>query len=258
MKDKGTPSIATIERAIDDFVYEHWLDPGERLPSLQDLTMELKCGKESLLQALQSAQQNNKLSCQDDLWYVTAQESKGPSFSFTASASGRQLTTDLIEAAIRSPMDDQLHTSYQVERRVHDALRLEAGSPFIVIRRLRLIDGHPGAFQDVYLNPSFFPNDFVTRHNFQSESLIKIYESYGYHPRSRDTRLVARFANIYEINTLRKYGDLDTRAVLDAEQRLYGDSPGDDKPSMVIEFMKASYLDNWRYQIKGRPAAGTA
>jgi len=166
------------------------------------------------------------------------------------------LKTEVIDAAIRFPTDDKEHAFYLLEQRVHDALRLAKDLPFIVIERLRLLDGHPGAFQQVYLNPTHFPADFIQRHDFKTESLIKIYEGYGYRLLSRDTRLAARSANLYEINWIRRYGpDLGNRTVLDAEQRLYAEGQKEKSP-IVLEFLKASYLENWNYEIKSRPATG--
>jgi hypothetical protein len=68
--------------------------------------------------------------------------------------------------------------------------------------------------------------------------------------------LTARLLSPYESNLLvQRYGsDSRDRAVLDAEQRLYALDPKTKEP-FVLEFLKASYLEHWKYEIKNRPAA---
>lgn len=179
------------------------------------------------------------------------------SFSFSKSARKHELETVLIEAALRLPLSDKSHYLYRVERDAQKALGLSKRSPFITIRRLRMLDRQPGAIQQVYLSPARFKRNFLKRHDFQSESLIDVYEANGYRLVSRDTVLGARFANLYEVNLLSKYSPgLITRAVLDAEQQLFAQEAPEGS-QFVLEYLKATYLENWRYEIKNRPAEGS-
>jgi len=256
MTDKRVKDIGSIESLIDRYVFEHGLDDGSTLPPLEELAAEIECDEESLVKTLQTLETKRKVSHDGGVWTVIFPETlRDHSFSFTKSAQGRGLTTEVIHQSVRFPMGDKDHPFYLVEQRVHEALGLARNLPFLFIERLRLLGGHPGALQRAYLNPSRFPQDFFERHDFKVESLIDIYEQSGHRLLSRDTVLAARLANVYEINTLNRYGpSLQNRVVLDAEQRLYAEGP-ESKSPFIIEFLKASYLENWRYEIKNRPAS---
>ncbi|WP_306536337.1 UTRA domain-containing protein [Geobacter sp.] len=210
-------------------------------------------------------------------------------FSFTKSADAfnksvdgivKKLTTKVLEATVRLPLSDKEHPFYSVEKAAQEALGLFADSPFILIERLRIFDKQPVAFHRAYLDPKRFhdPDNFLRSHDFETESLIDIYIKHGYEPVSRDTVLMARGANIYEKNMInlwiKKLQDetveLDdkfksdkktklydsnpiVRVILDAEQKLYA-SDTKTGERFVLEFLKASYLENWKYEIKNRPA----
>jgi DNA-binding GntR family transcriptional regulator len=202
-----------------------------------------------------------------DGWVVRSRsvigEHRGFSFAKSAKLRGRALLNDVLEAAQRLPLEDSNHPFYKVEQRVQEQLGLAATSPFLVIERVRLLEDRPdsdkkraGALQRAYLDPARFPPDFLKRHKFEKESLIAIYEKYGYKLTTRDTLLTARLLSPYESNLLvQRYGsDSRDRAVLDAEQRLYALDPKTKEP-FVLEFLKASYLEHWKYEIKNRPAA---
>jgi DNA-binding GntR family transcriptional regulator len=257
MTDKAK-GIEAIENLIESYIFEHKLANGSALPTHHELALKLECDEELLVQALKAAESKQRLAyVQGTLTVVSPETITDHSFSFTKSAGKRGLTTKLIEAAVRFPMSDKEHPYYLVEQRVQEALGLNVNSEFIVIERLRLLDGRPGAFQRAYLNPARFPlppTSFLTKHNFETESLIDVYQQYGYKLLSRDTVLAARSANLYEKNTINRYRPrLETSVVLDAEQRLYAEDATSDS-RFVIEFLKASYLENWQYEIKNRPA----
>lgn len=186
---------------------------------------------------------------------MTNRPRRDHSFSFTRSAHGRDLRNEVLEATVRLPIADTEDGFYLVEQRIQEALGLPKDKPFLVIQRLRFVDGHPGALQRAYLRPARFPANFLKQHDFKTESLIAIYRRYRYKLLWRDTVLTARLANLHEINTLNRYGpSLETRAVLDAEQLLYAEGKKGKRP-FVLEFLKASYLENWPYKIENRPAS---
>jgi len=177
-------------------------------------------------------------------------------FSFARSAvlEGKSLKTDLISATARLPLSDQEHPLYEVEQDAHRTLKLKPDTQFLVIERARLLDGKPSAIHRVFLDPSRFPGDFLERHKFGADSLIEIYGEYGHKLLSRDTVLMARSTNMYEINLLRqRYHSETRRIVLDAEQQLYAQNPNTPEP-FVLEYLKASYFDDWEYKIRNRPA----
>jgi DNA-binding GntR family transcriptional regulator len=176
------------------------------------------------------------------------------SFARSAVSHGRPLKTDLISKASRLPLSDEEHPFFTVEQEAHRALGMSGNAEFLVIERARLLDGQPSAIHRVFLDPARFPEDFLIRHNFETDSLIEIYGRYGHKLLSRDTVLTARGTNTYEINLLQKrYRSETRRIVLDAEQQLHAADSTTRKP-FVLEYLKASYLDDWKYEIKNRPA----
>lgn len=186
------------------------------------------------------------------------------SFSFTKSAEahGRPLITAVIQAALRPPISDIEHPFYGVEQEACKALGLDENAKMIVIERARCTPpphDNPVAFHRAYLDPARFPEEFL-QHDFSAESLMDLYSRYGskagYSVESRDTVLSARGANIYEVNLIRSprfHANPHGRVVLDAQQRLYARDAATGK-LFVLEFLQASYLEDWKYEIKNRPA----
>jgi len=183
-----------------------------------------------------------------------------PSFSFTQSvdARGHDLKTEIIQVSLRLPIDDVDHPFCVVEHEARKALGLGEDAKFIVIERVRLIEGNPSAFHRAYLNPSRFPREFL-EHDFAAVSLIDLYHQYGeklgFRVEARDTVLSARVANLYETNLLlQRYRSQSTRrVVLDAQQCLYARDLSTQN-LFVLEYLQASYFENWKYEIKNRPA----
>jgi|SRR5215469_2667492 len=259
MTDKTTKDVETIENLIQNYISEHRLDDGSRLPSPQHLARELRCDEASLLEALRNGEAKRRLSYNNNVWMVVLPETLSDhAFSFTRTARVRDLTTEVIEASIRFPMSDREHPFYSAEQRAREALNLPPNSKFIIIERLRLLGGIPGALQRAYLDPTRFPDDFLKNHNFKTGSLIGIYEKSGYKLQSRDTVLAARLVNLYEKNLLHRFDQhgskIKTSVALDAEQRLYA-TTRESSSLFVLEFLKASYFENWRYEIKNRTAS---
>lgn len=249
--------IASIESRIDTYIHEQGLTRGSRLPPDRDLAAQLLCEEDALVKALQAAEKKLKVTRDEQGWRVIPLDLRDHHpFSFTKSAesSGRGLMTDVLEVSVRLPMADKKHPFYEVERTAQGALGLASDSPFLIIVRFRLLEGKPSALHRAYLDPARFPKDFP-KHDFKTESLIDLYIRYGYKLLSRDTVLTARLAYVYETNLLNRgyQSEPHERVVLDAEQRLYAQDPktGD---RFVLEYLKASYLEDWKYEIKNRPA----
>ena len=257
MTDSDDRAQSSIETRLDNYVFDRGLGDGSPLPSVSELAAAFQCNEQLVRDALESAQRKKKVTYDQGVWRLVATRVvSDASFSFTQSARGHghPLTTDVKEAAARLPSANQGDLLYATEHRAYRALGLSLPAPFIVIERVRLFDGHPGALQRVYLNPANFSNDFLERHNFATESLIDIYRHYGYTLKSRDTVLAARLTSPYEQIEMSRYDKTFwSRVVLDAEQLLYADKTG--RSSFVLEFLKASYFDGWRYEIKNRPAS---
>lgn len=185
----------------------------------------------------------------------------GDAFSFTKSAEklGQVWETTFEDHKVRTPLEETGEgddTLVEVEKRAHTALGLEPGEKFIVIVRVRSHKGIPQVLQRVYLRPDNFPATFLDDHDFAHESLIQIYQKYGYQLTSRNSTLTARVANLYETIELKERNDLDTiplgKPVLVTEQELFAVNPKTGA-KFLLEYLEATYVD-WSYRIENLPA----
>jgi len=258
--------VVSIESLIENYILEHRLVNGSHLPAEGELAEQLGCEEKALARALRVAENKLKVTRDEKGWVVASSPVVDyHAFSFTKSAETheRKLTTDVLEKEVRLPLSDE-DPFGPVERAAQKALGLAEDAPFMVIVRFRLLDGEPSALHRVYLDPSKFKPDFLDVHDFGKESLIDIYAQNGYKTFARDTVLAARMANVYEDGLLKqKYKSEEHKSqnyiprprwevVLDAEQHLYAQDTGGNR--FVLEFLKASYFENWKYEIKNRPA----
>lgn len=177
------------------------------------------------------------------------------SFSFSRSAEDHKetLSNETLEATIRPPNPDKESFFHQVEQDAQNALGLSKDSPFLVIQRVRLLKDKPTVIHRVFLNPARFPQDFL-KHDFKTKSLIDLYRQSGYEPAWRDTVLKARLLNPEERNLLIYKFNWKAQqiAVLDAEQQMY--SRDRNGQTFLLEYLKATYMDGWKYEIKNRTA----
>jgi DNA-binding GntR family transcriptional regulator len=177
------------------------------------------------------------------------------SFTKTAEKLGQMWETSFEDHQLRLPLREDAeedNTLAQLEKRAHKALGLEAGDPFIVVVRVRSHDQQPQLIQRIYLRPNDFPQSFLQDHDFARESLVDIYEKYGYQLTSRNSTLTARMANLYETNEL---GIRLGKPVLVAEQELFAVDSSNGN-SVLLEYLEATYVD-WSYRIESRPAIQT-
>ena len=250
---------------IDAYIAKHGLKEGAILPVPREIAAELKCEESAVIEAVECLAQEARVTQKGEHWVVGSRESldhEGFSFRTSAQAHGDALETRVVELAIRRPFDGaQLDNSYfDCELIAHEELGLAGTDPFLVIARVRVLKSRPSVIHRAYLNPARFPKEFQKEHDFSRESLIDVYKQYGYTLLSRDTVLEARIANFNEINILtpnyKKPYQSEPRAnvVLDAEQKLWATHPPSDKP-FVLEFLKATYIEHWKYGIKNRPAS---
>lgn len=165
------------------------------------------------------------------------------SFRHTAEANNQKLVTRLLEKSCRVP---QRTPETDFEQRAHSALGLKRGQPFIVIARLRILDGSPRVIHRSYLNPSHYSRQFLTAHDFERESLFEIIESYGLRLHSRDTRIRAAFPTESDAALL----EAEHEAVLNVDQQLYAMSSYTNR-IVTAEYLRATYA-RWEYVISDR------
>lgn len=249
-----------IEVLLDRLIAETAMQNGDLLPPVQALADRLGQPVDAVRAAIDEIIDKGKFVRTANGEVIVAMPritDAGRLFSFSGSAArhGERLVTQLLEpAAMRPPISDETHPFFDLEQRAHTALGLTPDQPFIVILRARHLHGQPKVLHRVYLDPRRFPADFLSAHDFGAESLIDIYHRGGYRLLSRDTVLHARHSNRYEDNVLAGIGrEVRLPVVLDAEQRFFATDDSAGKPC-VLEYMQATYLDHWPYEIPNRPA----
>ncbi len=244
-----------IATRLVKYITDQALHNDQPLPEKLILLDNLDCTETELNQALLELEKYELLKRHDWGWTVTnikIDEKDAFSLSRSALIRGHKLENTLREKAVRLPLKDQDMLT-QEEQTAQRLLGLTEDEPFIVIVRVRKLSGYPNddphvAIHRVYLRPDMFPNDFLDQHDFENESLIHIYQQYGYKLTTRDTRLQARLANLFEKRVL----NVSYRPVLHAEQEIYAENP-ETGENTVLEVLQASYF-NWVYEIKGRTA----
>lgn len=255
----------SITARLLDFIAAHKLKDEQTLPSEQQLLEDLQCQPEDLRNALQTLESQGLIKNEQNAWivhhHIVVDENDGFSFVTYAQKHQQKLETRVLEKAIRKPViDDDNPALTEMEKRAQKSLQLSADEPFVVIARMRFLDDLPKVIHRVYLNPKCFPADFLEAHDFANESLVHIYRNNGYQLTTRNTRLQARYAWIYDkIDFLQsldrehdsfyhKYDD----PILYAEQELFAEDKETGK-NILLEFMQAAYVD-MVYDILDRPA----
>jgi DNA-binding GntR family transcriptional regulator len=244
----------SVESLIYHFISERGLHEGSPLPSDEELATMLRCSVEGVAKAMDAAARKGKIKRQQGgptvvLSPPVLRDQDEFSFSRSARLHGEAFTTRISEQAVRTPLDDEadLLTAH-LERRAHAALGLKDQEPFVVIVRIRLLQDCPRVIDRAYLDPKRFPSTLLNDHDFEKESLIHVYNRYGYTLKSRDTTLTARLPTPGERN---EFHIGLTEPVLDVEQQLFAQDPDTEVPFM-LEYMQAIYL-HWRYRIEARP-----
>jgi len=159
-------------------------------------------------------------------------------------AFGHDLKNKLIEKSLRHPFQEGESSSW--ERRAHKALGLSRKDAFMVIARVRLLDGQPRAIHRAYLNPAHFPSSLRRDHNFENESLIRVYNESGYSIDRRDTILRAGYPTEEDRIVL----EIDRIPVLEAEQELHA-THVESGVRRIIEYLRVCYVA-WEYKISSR------
>jgi DNA-binding GntR family transcriptional regulator len=150
--------IALLESQIDEYIASHGLEHGSVLPPVRDLAAELACDEDALVKAIRVAEKKRKVTYNQGA-RVAKLTDYHDRFSFTKSAEShkRKLTTELIEKNIRLPIGDSDDPFFEVERQAQEVLGIRSNKKFLIISRVRLLDGQPSVFQRAYLNPARFP-----------------------------------------------------------------------------------------------------
>jgi DNA-binding GntR family transcriptional regulator len=289
-RSEAKPKWKLVEEMIQDFIVKRGLSEGDKLPSDQEF-LDIFTGdnkkpeyrqfrnlgldglsKQPLIRALDELARKGivvrragapttfrsltpRLYDQEfsyeDFDREQSPEQEGFGFGHTSRVVyGREYTNRLVEKSLRPPFKDGDLAA--VELKAHKALGLRRENAFLVISRIRILDGRPRAIHRSYLNPGHFPETFLVDHDFEKESLIKIYNASGYRVDHRDTTLRARFPTNQEQSLLK----LGREPVLEAEQETHATHLASGT-SRLIEHLQAIYVE-WEYRISSRRPAETA
>jgi DNA-binding GntR family transcriptional regulator len=252
--------MTPIEARLDQLVAAEGLRPGDPLPAVEALAERMDLPATDIRKALAAAAGRGKFKLMQDGGASVCEPpltNGAEPFSFSTSAAHhheRLVTTLLDPVAARLPIADDSHPLYELERRAQAALGLGSDEKMTVILRVRHLHGRPLVLHRVYLDAARFPAGIFAKLDFGTKSVLDVYRSREYRLLSRDTVLQARLTNTYEDNILGKFDrDVHLQAVLHAEQRFFADGADDPEP-FVLEYMQATYLEHWQYEIRNRPA----
>ena len=246
----------SITTRLLDFIAEHKLEDEQTLPSEQQMLADLQCeSSEELSNALQTLESQGIIKRKENDWivhrHIVIDENDGFSFAKYAQEHKQKLQTIVLEKIVRLPIfDDENPAQTEIEQKACKSLKLAIDEPFIVIARMRFLDGLPKVIHRAYLNPKQFAPDFLELHDFANESLVHIYRNNGYKLTTRNARLQARFAYLYDKvdflkNLSREHEDFHhayNDPILYVEQELFAEEKTTGE-KVVLEFLHAAYVD---------------
>lgn len=147
----STPLYTQIQDRIFEQIRGGELSPGERVSSETELAEQFNVSRMTARKALDGLVSRGLLFRQQGKGTFVAQNvvsynlSTMLSFSGTMRSLGYAVTTQVLNQAI-------LPASPEVAERLH----VSPGGSVVLIRRLRLVDGHPAAIHTVFLNHAIF------------------------------------------------------------------------------------------------------
>ncbi len=230
------------------FIDDKNIKPGEKLPTDKEFAEMFGMSLQPIIKAMQYLELHRQVGRGTGRYtvFLAREPIVLDSISFSKHAVEDykvKLDTKLLELAKRKPL---IVDEYIDEKNVQKTLGLKPKDPFIVVVRLRFIDDQPKVIHRAYLNPSHFPEDFLIHHNFEKESLIDIYNSYGYDIIQRNTKIRARFPNEEE----KKWFKVEQEPVLSSFQTLTAIKKETDQ-ECILECMYGTYL-KWEFSIENR------
>ena len=236
----------SIETLLYKYIGDHGLHDSDALPYPDELASSLGCDIGALDSAIEAACTRGVLARSETSGLVVQSLLAMPdqewlSFTHSAKVHGEEMRTTVHEARLRLPVEDSEDpVTTEFEREAYKALGLEKGNPFIVITRIRRLHSPRGDDQRVihraYLDPKRFPETFLSDHDFARESLVHIYNSYGYRVQKRADAMKARLACPAERNDLK----IGYEPVLELQQRTIASGPDSDD-RFLLEYLWGTY-----------------
>lgn len=239
-----------LEEVITRCVRSLRLEDVDALPEVGFLAEKLDLHEEDVRAALRNAVRRGEFVRDEEGRLILSDPpviDDNDMFSFASSADleGTELYTVVTGASVLPPSTG--HRVNYVERLARRALGINSDEECLLIARTRLIEGEPRVLHRAFLDPKRFPTSFLKDHDFATDSLIQIYQKYGYSLKYRNTRLTARLPTREEEIAL---GCRLDEPLLEAKQELFAvDSSG--RQQFIIEFLDAAYK-RWSYRIEKR------
>ena len=238
-----------VQSTILNYIKSKELEKGDRLPSDRYFADKSRCSLQPVIRAMQELKrlgiiERNAGGPTIFLSYQVVTSDSSLSFSHNVvSTYSQNIKTKVIELSRRLPSCGELN---KYERKAIKFLGMRSFDTFYSITRLRQINNEPRVIHRSFLNPRYFADDLLQCHDFESESLIDVFNKYGYKITSRNTILKARFP----LDCERLILGIGKIPVMEASQELLGVHM--QRHTIVpIEYLLATYT-NWEYQIVNR------
>ena len=214
---------------VEAYILDNGLQPHDRLPSERDMCRMWDLNRTTLRNAIQRLVDDGALYCRMGSGTFVAppkmirdlQDVKG--FSEAARENGRIAGSRLIHLGIQ-----------EAGKAMTRRLRVPLGSPVLVIRRLRTLDGEPCSVETTHINAALCPG--LESYDFSSESLFDIMrDRYGLKPYKGEEKLTVTALDSTEAELL---------GVEEGSPAFYQSGIVEDAEGTVIEHFKAVVLSS--------------
>ncbi len=255
IKKTNLPKWKQVQQLVLDYIRDSNMEIGSSLPSDKEFVKLSGYSLQPVIRAMNDLVQKGvvtRFSGASTKLRSRLPEADDQQFGFGYTAKSQydaEPETRVIEMAHRTPGND---SDCQYEMRAAKALGLNAKKKFLALTRVRSFEGIAKVIHRTYVSPEIFGDDYLVKHNFEKESLISIYNGYGYKVDSRETTISARYATKQEQAIFK----IEKKPILAVEQTLMAVHSSSSE-LFCIEYLAATYLD-WEYRITNRIASRSA
>ncbi len=164
------PLYFQIAKLIRDEITSGRYNPGERLPSENQLSVLYNVSRVTIRQALKLLQENSSIYPVHGVGtFVSPYIMKGMSgflgFTEKTSLLGLEVTSKVLAFQEVEKLPEEMQRQLQLLEKTSPSSRM------MQIKRTRLIDGVPAAIEDVYVPLDMFPG--IEKYDFSSQSLYE-------------------------------------------------------------------------------------
>jgi GntR family transcriptional regulator len=168
LKRGPLPKYARLAQSVRHAIRSGELEPGERLPTEEELCAEFGVSRGTVQQALRQLIRDGLVRRQQGRGAFVAGRAATPSTFFQLVGFSEQM-----RRLGRTPETRVLSTALQpAAARVAEQLALPDGTPVLYIARLRLADGEPVVYETRYMAETLCPG--LLDHDLERESLHQL------------------------------------------------------------------------------------